>query len=260
MRCRPLRRSGADRIRLDSEPRPISGWRGHSARPMAGSPVLATAAPQAAEKMSARCSASTVSLGSGLRPASARMPDKSRPRCAKPSFIALNALSWDMGTTTTGDSDSLREGSTAGVGGSLPKIERPFYLMIEMVASGVSHRHRNEPALCPIEVPFRPQCGAFPPNLVKGNYALRVETRRRHAHRASGRARTPFAVPLRGARARGPDTPAGNGLVQLAASAATRWPRAANDRAKKRQRKGLIDRPCGCCRGRSPPDTSPRSA
>src|ERR1700712_1029114 len=168
MRCRPLRRSGADRMRLDSEPRPISGWRGHSARPMAGSPVLATAAPQATLNMSARCSASTDSFGSGLRPASARMPARSRPRCAKPSFIALNALSWDRGTTTTGYSDSLREAATRDVVGSLPKIERPFYLLIEILASGGMHRHRSEPADCPTKVRFRPQVGGFPPNLGEG--------------------------------------------------------------------------------------------
>src|SRR6201996_8575405 len=168
MRCRPVRRSGADRIRLDSEPRPISGWRGHSARPIAGSPVRATAASQATLNMSARCSASTDSFGSGLRPASARMPDKSRPRCAKPSFIALNALSWDRGTTTTGYSDSLRETSTAGDAGSLPKIERPFYLLNEILATGVTHRHRNEPALRPKRVQSWPQAGGVLPKAGEG--------------------------------------------------------------------------------------------
>src|SRR5471032_1198126 len=168
MRCRPLRRSGADRIRLESEPRPISGWRGHRAKPMAGSPVLATAASQATLKMSANCSASTVSFGSGLRPASARMPDRSRPRCAKPSFIALNALSWDRGTTTTGHSDSLREAATGIVGGSLPKIERPFYLFNEMLASGTVHRHRNEPAFRPNRVQVGLQVGGITPKLGEG--------------------------------------------------------------------------------------------
>src|SRR4051812_47235483 len=172
MRCRPLRRSGADRIRLDSEPRPISGWRGQVDRPTAASPVFSTATRQATLKMSASCSASTVSFGSGLSPASARMPDKSRPRCAKPSFIALNALSWDRGTTTTGHSDALREAATRIVVGSLPKIERPFYLLTEILASEPVHRHRNEPAFRPIGVRSRPHRCAFPPNLVKGKYAL----------------------------------------------------------------------------------------
>src|SRR3569833_3123262 len=35
----------------------------------------------------------------------------------------------------------------------LQKIERPFYLLSEIVAIGNTHRHRNEPERCPRTVP-----------------------------------------------------------------------------------------------------------